>query len=181
MGLEFSQGRMPMIEIQPLNETALARETLRRIGDPQSVLNRAGHVLELVADSRGLGEVLQDYAVQGCAQIRDIVRAASHAGLGGAGHPEDKEALRNIHYTLKTVRSVLEMIPAAMQRNKLAVLGGKERLLRADIAGITHAFLHSPDIIRLLAAENSGDALALVTDAEAMAPAGPQMLIAASH
>lgn len=144
-----------MTQEQKLSEAALTRETLKRLSEPKSMLHRAAEVLDRVAhNSVGLGEVLQDYAHQAGGQLRGVLRAGANLAAEKL-QPEDTEALENIHFILKAVKSVLEMTPAAMQRNKADALGDKHPFTRADIAAITHDFLHSSDIARLLA-EDAG-------------------------
>jgi hypothetical protein len=161
-----------MIEMQPLNETALAREQLSRMSDGKSVIHKVAHVLDLIARSSvGLGEVLQDYARQACSQLHDFLGAADRIAHSAPSQPDDREALQNVHFTLKAIQAVLQRMPAAMLRNKAESIGDKERLSRADIAELTDAFLRSPDVARLLATENSGHALAsLVAGGNGMAP-----------
>jgi len=150
-----------------LNEVALARECLQRLGEKNSVLHRTAHVLELVAHSSvGLGEVLQDFAHQAWGQLRNVIRAAQN-NAHAENTPDDMEVLHNIHLILKTAKNVLDQTPVAMLRNKAETIGEKEKLSRADIAQVAHAFMDSPDIARLLASENSGLALvALLTQAD---------------
>lgn len=106
------------------------------IRECESVLCRAAEALEMIAHNGvGLGEVLQDYACQTGAQLRRIL----------AGETDD------LPQVLRSARSVLEMTPSAMRRNKAETLGEKERLTAADIGGITQEFLQSPLIARLLA------------------------------
>ncbi len=174
-----------MIEVQPLNESSLARECLRRISDEKSALHSVEHVLELITRSSvGLGEVLQDYARQACCQLRDVIRVARNVIHGDAGQSEDAQVLGNIHFTLKAVKSVLDMTPTAMLRNKAEAIGEKEKLSRADISQASDIFMRSPDVVRLLAAEDSGHMLAtLVTGGDAgeavMVPEQEQLLASA--
>ena len=127
-----------MIEVQPLTETALTREALKRLCNEKSVLHRAEHVLELVAHSSvGLGEVLQDYANQTSRQLHSFIRAGQNVA-SGYGLKGDAEALGDVHFLLKTVRSVLEKTPAAMQRNKAETLCEKENIGRTEIIRTTH-------------------------------------------
>lgn len=149
-----------MTQEQTLNEYTLTADALKRLSDPEGVLYRAAHMLEFISvHSVGLGEVLQDYAAQGHSQLCDLIRAASNV-TQGAGHEEDKETLVQVHFILKNVKAVLEMTPAAMTRNKALILGEKEKISRADIAEMCHAFTHSADIVRLLSNEDSGSYLA---------------------
>lgn len=147
-----------MQQTDHLSESALACEALKRLSEDRSILYRAAQVLELVAHSGvGLGEVLQDYAHQAAGQVKSVMHAGRNleAGIG----PEDAEAVENIPLVLKAVKSVLEMTPGAMQRNKAESLGEKEKLSRAAVAALMHDFVHSFDVARLLA-ENAGQLLA---------------------
>jgi hypothetical protein len=168
-----------MTEVQTLNEATLASEALKRLGDEKSVLRPVAGVLELVAHSSvGLGEVLQDYAQQSSAQLAGILRAAENASCGTLSQ-DDVTALMNINFVLKSVKSVLQLTPQAMQRNKADALGEKEKLTRADITAIAHAFLHSPEIARLLAAEDSGHMFEPLAQ---MVPASEErLLVSAGH
>jgi len=139
-----------------LNEITLAQECLRHLGEDKSVLHRAAHVLQIVAHSSvGLGEVLQDYAHQAWGQLHDVIRAARNAA-SGQHTGEDIDILQNTHMAMKSVKTVLEMTPAAMLRNKADSIGDKEKLSRSQISEVTFAFMHSPDVERLLASEDSG-------------------------
>ena len=173
-----------MIEMQPLTETALARDVLKRLSDPSHILTRAARVLKVVAHSSvGLGGVLQDYAAQSCGQLQEVIEASSRVSHDMA-MPSDKDTLRNIHFILKSARAILERVPAGMSRNKADCLGDKKKLSRADITEITHALLSSPDVAPLLADEKAGEAfVALVAeDSEAlMAPGQDRMRAAAGH
>lgn len=173
-----------MIEVQPLSETALAREQLRRMSDAKSSLHRVAHVLELIAcSSVGLGEVLQDYSRQARAQLHNFLAAAVRVSLGAPPLADDREALQGVHYMLKAAKAVLQMTPAAMQRNMAETLGEKEKLSRAAITEILDDYLNSPDIACLLEKEDSGQMLAgLVTSAgKGPMAAGQERLAASAH
>jgi hypothetical protein len=145
---------------QPLNDVLSAREALKHISHSSGLFRRTAEVLNLVAhSSTGLGEVLQDYAHQACSQLEGVIRAAENR-MQNHPQPDDTEALQNIYFTLKAVKSVLEMTPAAMERNKAETLGEKGKLTRSDIAALAETFLQSPDVIQFLASEDSGLALA---------------------
>jgi len=170
-----------MIEMQPLNEAALAREQLRRMSDEKNSLHRVAHVLELVARSSvGLGEVLQDYARQTSTQLQEFLQAADRVAKGLPSRPDDQQALQNAHLILKAAKAVLQMMPAAMLRNKAQTIGEKEKLSHADITEVLDDFLHSPDIACLLAREDSGQALASACD-EGLAASGQERLRASAH
>src|SRR5262249_30211373 len=118
-----------------LSEAALARECLQHLGEEKSVLHRAAHVLELVAHSSvGLGQVLQDYAHEGGGQLREVIRAAQSSSRE-MHSPDDIEVLQNVQAVLKSTKTILDMTPAAMQRNKADALG-EEKASRADIMQI---------------------------------------------
>jgi hypothetical protein len=152
---------------QMLSEVTLAKECLRYLGEDKSVLHRAAHVLQLVAHSSvGLGEVLQDYAHQAWGQLREVIQASRNAA-DGTQTLEDLDVLRNVHLVLKSTKTILDMTPAAMQRNKADALG-EEKFSRADIAQVAHDFMYSPQVAQVLAAEDFGIRLvALLTGSNA--------------
>jgi hypothetical protein len=148
-----------MADTQPLNETVLAQQCLRRLSDDSSILHGVAQVLELIAHSSiGLGEVLQDYAGQSAFQLREMIGAAQNV-CGGNMLPGDWDTLRNMQMILKSAKTVLDMTPSAMSRNKADVIGEKEKVTRSEVLQITDEFANAPDIIRLLASEDSGDRL----------------------
>ncbi len=149
------------------------REILKRIGAAGSAVHQTIQVLELVTRTSGLGEVLQDYAVQNISQLRAILQAGEHVSKG-TEDSSDRQALQNIHFILKSARSVLERVPDAMRRNKSEWLGEKERLSCDAVTAILRALLDSPDIALLLADEEAGGKLA------ALVPEQSERLLAAA-
>ena len=134
-----------------------SRECLQRLCGEESILHRVSHLLDIIESSgTGLGEVLQDYARQAKAQLRELLYVSRHVADGNDAQANDVEKLENIHFTLKSVQSVLEMTPVAMQRNKADTLGEKVRVSSADIKQTADSFHKSPDIAQLLAQEDSG-------------------------
>jgi hypothetical protein len=134
-----------------VDKAALVEECLGHLGTDKNVIPRATHVLELVAHSSvGLGEVLQDYAHQAWDELRHVISAAQHKA-NGTQSVDDTNMLENAQMILKTVRTVLEMTPIAMQRNKAETIG-EEKLSMQDIAQVANAFAHAPYIEPLLIA-----------------------------
>lgn len=122
---------------------------------PNGVCSRASAALRVIAaDGIGLGEVLRDYAQQGGRQLVALLEACGKLAEAevDAG---TAETLKNAHYVLSTVATVLEMTPSAMLRNKADTLGDQDKWAREDVVRLARAFRFAPELQELLASEES--------------------------
>lgn len=126
-----------------------------KLSEPLSAFDRAMHIMESLAGSGvGLGEVLRDYAEQTLTQMSDLYEAAGRFTKGMAD-AEDIETLKAAYVVLSSAATVLDMTPAAMQRNNAQALGLKEKVSREEIVRIARAFKQAPEVQGLLQSEDA--------------------------
>lgn len=129
--------------------------SLARLAEYDAAFDRARHVMEILASNGlGLGEVLRDYAEQTASQMQELMQAAEHLR---ADHVDahNVAVLQSTYTVLSSAATVLDMTPAAMQRNRADVVGDKEKVSREEIVRIARAFRHAPEVQTLLASEEN--------------------------
>lgn len=126
----------------------LPAELLHYIAKNDDVLwGRAQEIIAAVADEGvGLGEVLQDYAVQTRQQVTQWLQAEERAR---AGEGEEEAAIAaKVPSILRSVTLVLDMTAPAMQRNRADVIG--EGISPQEVAQVAREFKALPPVARAL-------------------------------
>lgn len=132
------------------------RECFYDISEKECVFQKILHVLETIANSKSaIGEVVQDYAVQAFAQLKNIIAAGTHV-INANQSEEDMEILDNANYVLKTIKRFLELVPSAMRRNNANMIG-KDKISPEDIEKISFAFAHSAQVQLLMVIHEEDD------------------------
>jgi|GEM_PF-4332396 len=104
-------------------------------------------ILEAICETKtGLGEVIHDYAEQSYAELKHIRKDEIQ--------PPDSETLAHWGYTLKTVHYLLKLIPFAMERNHIHVMGKKGKITVQYVEAVAREFATSEVIQEILAEVN---------------------------
>jgi hypothetical protein len=141
---------------KPADTLELHRECFYDVAKKECVFHRILDVLEVIAHSKSaIGEVVQDYAVQAFAQLKNIIAAGTHV-MGTTPSAEDLEILHNANYVLKTIKRFLELVPPAMRRNNANMIG-KEKISAEDIEKMSHVFCHSSQVQLLMVIHEEGN------------------------
>lgn len=154
-----------MVKIAQDSENHKESSLFNNLVEPLGVFDRAMCLMELLANSgHGLGEVLRDYAGQTYEQMNDLYHVSHKLGRQ-ALNVRDAEILRGCYCVLTQAASVLDMIPAAMQRNHAEYIGvaAREKIAREEVVRIARAFRQSPEVHQLIQSEDQ--ALAMVQKA----------------
>lgn len=129
------------------------RECFSNLAEKNCIFYSILDVLEAVASSHnGIGEVVCDYAKQAHEQLMGIVAAGSKV-MSATQSDEDLKTLQTSAYVMKTIDRFLELLPAAMRRNRANMIG-RQKLSVRDIERMSYAFSHSSQV-QLLAVINN--------------------------
>lgn len=126
-----------------------------RLAHPESPLYKALEITRILAESKsGLGEVIHDYARQSHTQLQDILNAIP-CMTHEQPDPEDMLLLSDAGYILKTVATLLQIIPGSMHRNHTEEIGKTRKISAHTIETLHNDFIQSPDIRKLLELEQA--------------------------
>lgn len=143
------------------NDTAATLEVYKEcfynLSEQNCIFYKILDVLEVIANSKNcIGEVVQDYAIQTCGQLKAIITAGTHV-VNSSQSEEDIRVLHNANYVMKTINRFFELLPAAMRRNNADCIGNKEKFSVQDIEKIAYVFSHSSQV-QLLQVVHEADA-----------------------
>ena len=147
------------MNIQASDHSSSQHNVFSDMSETGGPLDRVLHVMNLLAVSgAGLGEVLPDYAQQTGQQMEELMQACDNF-IHGKLDEGTLGTLRNTYNVLSSAATVLDMAPAAMQRNRAEAIGTRKKMSREEVVRSTRAFRMAPDIAQLMESEALCDQL----------------------